>query len=251
MATPALRFSSVLARPTPAIAVTFTDASAEIEHARSLGDGLDVAELRIDRFGSHDSGHVVEHARSFRALFPTIGTIRSAAEGGAWTATESERLALFLAVIPEVDAVDIELDSSEIAPEVAAAAKRAGTFVIVSHHDFTATPKADELDEIVARARALGADHVKIAAWADSMDDTRTLAAFTLRHADDGVIVIAMSEYGTLSRVFFPLLGSRLTYAFGQGEPVPGQLSFAETVEMIRRFYPAATQATSGSAAAG
>ncbi|NLA36680.1 MAG: type I 3-dehydroquinate dehydratase, partial [Actinobacteria bacterium] len=79
----------------------------------------------------------------------------------------------------------------------------------------------------------------KIAAMTTSDAEVRALAAFTIAHADEGVIVIAMGEHGTRSRVFFPALGSLLTFATAPGAPVvSGQLSFDDTVAELARFYP-------------
>src|SRR5262249_29954853 len=161
--------------------------------------------------------------RQFAAC-PTIATIRSAAEGGAWDAPDRARLELFQHVMPYVDAVDVELSSEAIVADVVDAARPAGAVVIVSHPDFVGTPPDAELDAIVGCARDAGADYVKVAAMATSSDDVRRLAAFTVRHAASGLIVIAMGDLGSVSRVFFPALGSRLTYAHRGEHPVAGQL---------------------------
>jgi 3-dehydroquinate dehydratase-1 len=46
-----------------------------------------------------------------------------------------------------------------------------------------------------------------------------------------------MGEHGTMSRVFFGALGSRLTYCAGSHH-VSGQLSLEETRSLLDRFYP-------------
>lgn len=221
----------------PAIAVSFADPTSDEDLLIARREGLDVAELRIDRYSSTDVDHVVSHVRRF-ASFPTIATIRTADEGGDWTGSDADRVALFQAVIQEVDAIDIELSSTAILDQVVALAKAAGKVVIVSNHNFDATLPLDELHAMVLDAKAKGADFVKISAWAHTFDDVRTLAQLTLQDAELGLIVIAMGDHGTTSRVFFPALGSCLTYAWGPGWPVPGQLDFHDTFEALRRYYP-------------
>jgi len=222
----------------PLIAVSFPDGCDADDIRRLCAQGLDVAELRIDRFSRADHGHVVAEARRFAAV-PTLATIRSTAEGGDWSGTDEERLALFEAVLPEGHGIDIELSSTQILPRMVAAARRADKVVIVSHHDFEATPTPASLVTLAGEAKALGADYVKLSVTATSPADVVALADFTLRHAALGLIVIAMGDHGTLSRIFFPALGSRLTYAWAVPPVVTGQLSFHDTFSMLSRFYPA------------
>jgi 3-dehydroquinate dehydratase-1 len=121
---------------------------------------------------------------------------------------------------------------------VIAAARRHDKIVIVSHHDFDSTPTLDRLETIADDARALGADIAKISTMANSKQDLRILASLAIKQADLGVIVIAMGAIGTIGRVLFPALGSRLTFShMGEGS-APGQLDFFETFDLMRKFYP-------------
>ena len=233
--------SALLHADVPTIAVSFDDQVSEADLDRFTADGLDVAELRIDRYQSLAPDHVVAQARRV-AEIPTIATIRPHGEGGEWTGSDADRLALFEAVLPEVDGIDIELSSTAILPAVIAAAQRLGTVVIVSHHNFEATPPADELAALAAAAKELGADFVKVSVMAHSPEDVRTLAAFTMQHSGLGLIVIAMGSHGTASRVFFPVLGSCLTYAHHGRHVVDGQLDFHETFALLARFYPSRSE---------
>lgn len=222
----------------PLIAVSFADddSAGAATEARSLG--VDVAELRIDRFSRTDVGHVVEQVRAFEGL-PVLATVRSAAEGGGWSGGEAARLELFREVAPLVDAVDVELSSREVVAEVIAAAHARDALAIVSFHDFDRTPDIGELDAIVRAAKDVGADIVKISTMANSGADVKTLASLLVNSdSDTEMIVIAMGAVGTASRIFFPALGSRLTYTFIGHQPTSGQLDYAETSRLIRQFYP-------------
>lgn len=226
---------------TPLVAVSFDDSDSEGSAAAAESAGVDVAELCVDRYERYDAAHVRAQIEAYRPL-PVLATIRSAAEGGNWHGPEAERLALYRAVVPVVDAVDVELSSTGIVAEVVAAAHANDTLAVVSHHDFARTPGTDELRAVVAAATELGADLVKVSTMAHSAADVRRLATL-LTDAAAGpagpeLIVIAMGETGTLSRVFFPALGSRLTYSFLDGFSAPGQLQFHETRRLLRQFYP-------------
>ncbi|WP_447003630.1 type I 3-dehydroquinate dehydratase [Saccharothrix isguenensis] len=218
--------------------MSFDDEDCERAAREALASGVDVAELRIDRFSRTDVGHVLEKVHAFRGL-PVLATVRSGAEGGGWGGTEEERLDLFRAVAPLVEAVDVELSSSGVLADVISAARAHDALSIVSYHNFDHTPGLDALEEIVRDAEAAGADIVKVSTMATSGADLKVLASLLLNSADETrMIVIAMGGTGTASRIFFPALGSLLTYTFIGHLPTSGQLDFAETFALMRKFYP-------------
>lgn len=234
-----MKLADLMEGGVPLIAVSFSDATPDSAIADAESDGLDIAELRIDRYKSLEALYVLDHVTRFSRL-PTIATIRTKAEGGAWEGAESDRLELFRAVLPHVDAVDIELSATEILPELVTDAHMQGKVVVVSNHNFDYTPSLADLENMAQRAKQSGADYVKISTMAKTLADIKTLAMFTLRNAELGLIVSAMGNQGSVSRVFFPALGSRITYAHAGGQPlVPGQLEYQDTFNMFRRFYPA------------
>jgi 3-dehydroquinate dehydratase-1 len=234
-----------LAEEVPLVAVSFGDEDAERDAAIVRDRGVDVAELRVDWYASTGPEHALRQIRPFAGV-PTLATVRAKDEGGYWAGDEPERLRLYEAIVPEVDAVDVELASAEIRPGVVAAARAHGTLVILSHHDFTATPSAAYLDSLVEDGFAAGADLVKVSTMAHGPDDVRTLTEFTLRHQHRGVIVIAMGAEGAASRLMLPVLGSRITYSAVGGRPAPGQLPFEETVRLLELFSPRFARRRSG-----
>ena len=219
------------------VAASFTDAADEPSPEAAVARGMDAAEMRIDRFASPGTDHVLDQVRRFAGI-PTIATIRSPTEGGGWDGDDDQRLALFQAVLPHVDAIDIELSSTPILDAVITAAHDAGRTAIVSHHDFTATPSTAHLRDVLTRAEDHGADVVKIATMVHTDRDLRDLAAFTIAHQDRSLIVIGMGPRGTPSRILFPFLGSRLTFAAAGRPTAPGQLSLDETTAMLRALSP-------------
>jgi 3-dehydroquinate dehydratase I len=232
---------SLLDGGVPLVAVSFRDDDSERLAREAEAAGVDVAELRIDQFSRTDTDHVLAQVRQFRNL-PVLATVRAQREGGGWTGTELQRLELFRALVPVVDAVDIELSSSEILSEVVESAKHNEKVVIISYHDFETTPALGELEVIVNNAKESGADYVKVSTMATSENDVRTLASLTLQAGHLGLVVIAMGAVGAVSRVFFPALGSRLTYAFIGDRTAPGQLDHIETCHLLRKFYPSFDQ---------
>lgn len=232
---PALHLGPLPLGTRPRVAVPFTDSALRADVVELGSRGLDVAELRVDLFASCETEAVLAVLPTFSGV-PKLATIRHADEGGGWKGSEPERLALYRALLPHVDAVDVEV-RSEIAPDVVTTARRAGKLAIASFHDFGGTPDARALEAVVERGRAQGADVVKIAAAVAGDRDLRTLARVLLAHeADVGLIVIGMGERGVASRVLFPALGSLLTYAAAGTQTAPGQLPLGELVALLRRL---------------
>lgn len=221
----------------PRIAASLADADVHA-HADAVRRHADIGELRIDRFTRHDPTYAVEVCRAARTLrLPLIATVRAADQGGAATLSDGQRLALFEAVVPLVDAVDIEVRAAICEPVVTLAA-RSGKMAIVSHHDFTATPPDADLAALFDAAALADADVVKVAAHAASAADTDRLLGFLRARRERGLIVIAMGAHGVASRVFFPLFGSLITYGFVAEAGAPGQLPLAELHAELRRYSP-------------
>jgi 3-dehydroquinate dehydratase-1 len=208
----------------------------QIAEIGQLGRGRrDWAELRFDLYPTVDPS--VLKTLPFGKV-PVIATLRSAAEGGRWRGSESERLASFKRIIPHVSFIDIELSSKSILSEVVAAAHEACKGVIISYHQFERMPEASEMEGVFHRAKECGADLIKIAARAQTLEEVRRMAQFTLAHAEAPIVTLAMGEWGAISRLCFAALGSRLSYAY-VGEPTaPGQFSYREMSAWFDRLYP-------------
>lgn len=221
----------------PHLVAAMTDRTSADEARAAVDAGVDLLELRIDQFSSRDSEHVVKVVRTLAGL-PLLCTIRHAIEGGAWEQGEAERLDLYLRLLPYVDAVDVELMAKEVLLPLVDAAHAAGKVVIGSHHNFKTTPLPEKLAGVANDGKLLGVDIVKIAAHCQSQADVRALASFTLAHASKQLVVIGMGPHGKMTRLFFPGLGSLLTYTFLGEATAPGQLTCGESIQYLRDFYP-------------
>ncbi len=223
----------------PRVAGVIVDGVGKGTIKKALRAGADLLELRIDTFRQRDPHNLVRDLERLKAVegarsIELVITVRSKAEGGLYTIAGKKRLEIFQALMPFTDYVDIELSSKTILKDVVRYAGRSKTKVIVSYHNFRSTPGPDRLMAVIAKARASGADIVKIAAFARRRADLRTLAQVLLGGTD--LIVIAMGSLGASTRVFFPVLGSLLCYGSVTASTAPGQL----TVRTIRKelgFY--------------
>ncbi len=233
-----LHLGSIPLDDRPRVVIALRDTPDVTGVRAALEAGADVLEFRVDQFQPPQAAHARDVLRRF-AFAPRLLTIRSAREGGGWQGDEQERADLFEALIPDAEAVDIELSATSIRDRVVAAAHAANLLVIGSYHDFDATPAADALNALVEEARRGGVDLLKVAATCRTPEDLRRLARFTLDQASMPVVVIGMGAHGTPSRLFFPALGSRLTYTF-LGEPTaPGQLHCEDMLKYLGTLYPA------------
>jgi 3-dehydroquinate dehydratase-1 len=221
----------------PRVAVALSDADVRDE-AQRVAPLVDVFELRIDRFSRHDPEYVAQVVGVARGLgVPLLATVRDPREGGEAPLSGTARLDILRAVSPWVDAIDIELDT-EIRADVVTLCREHAKPVIVSVHDFNGTPSREELTRLIYIGKRAGGDIVKLATTATSRADVEHLLDVLRAHRDEQLIVIGMGDEGVVSRVFFPLFGSLLTWGFLNRVGAPGQLPVAELVDALCHYAP-------------
>lgn len=199
----------------------------------------DLLEWRVDFY--RDIGNAAEVLATAAALreaaagIPILFTRRNAREGGQPIALdEPQVVALYQAACASglVDLVDFEMGNAiEHVAQVREAAQVHGVALVLSFHDFRATPLAGELLARFAEAAALGADVAKVAVMPAAMEDVHRLLGATLeasRQLDIPVISMAMGPLGAVSRLCGGAFGSALTFAVGAAASAPGQMPIAD-----------------------
>ena len=201
-------------------------------------DGAKILELRVDTLKNRNITDLKEKIKKLKSLrLPLILTIRSKREGGRYSIPDKKRLELFDALIRLTDYVDIELSSRNILKEVVGEAKKRKKKVIISHHDFFATPTNKKLEQIIKTSAASGADIIKIAAFAGSTADLKRLASLLTKEGSSRALsIIGMGKIGAPSRIFFPFLGSLLTYGSVTRATAPGQPTVRELAGEIKKY---------------
>jgi len=191
--------------------------------ARKLPAGaVDWLELRVDHFSAQPDVLLA----SLPALQARcIVTVRDPAEGGQNRLSRRRRAELYAAFLPHAAAIDVELRNVRAMAPIVAAARERDVKVIVSAHDFAATPSAARLKEIVRCATAAGADIIKIAARADDVAALHRLLALLAGKTPRPLSVMAMGRYGKVSRLLFAQAGSVLNYAYLGTANASGQWS--------------------------
>jgi 3-dehydroquinate dehydratase/shikimate dehydrogenase len=185
---------------------------ADLRAGRDAAAGVaDLVELRLDAVEQPD----VAGALADR-LTPVIVTCRPVWEGGAFTGSEHERLALL------TDALELgaEYVDVEFAAGVSALiARTGGRRVIVSSHDFEGVPT--DLEARVAAMRATGAEVVKVAVTARTLSACLPLLALARRDPRP-LALMAMGASGVATRILASRFGSCWVYA---GDAIaPGQI---------------------------
>ena len=215
---------------------------------RAASAGADMIEIRIDLLdcppGEQHPPDSQDSLRSLRLLFeelnnavqiPIIATNRISTEGGGFSGSEEERINILLSVLELVDAVDIELCAKpEYRDRVVQSARTASKRVIISYHDFSATPGIAEMRKILSECFNAGADIAKLAATPQSYDDALRLLKLTRENGSKQVCIIGMGAYGAHTRVIAPLYGSVIAYASIESATAPGQFSVGELAMMLR-----------------
>jgi len=194
--------------------------------ARSMG--AHILEVRIDLLGIKDKKELALLLDELHEQvgLPIIATNRCCKEGGHWDGSEEARVELLLLALTRVDAVDVEL-SAPLRSMVVDAARSLNKVLIISSHDFKATPPASVMTAILEQAMDDGADIAKLAVTPNSTADTLALLAVT-QEVDFPVSTIAMGKLGSHTRVVAPIYGSVLTYGAVEDAVAPGQLRIDE-----------------------
>jgi len=228
----------------PICAQTTESALELMERAEPLADCL---ELRIDQISDCNLEQLMRRRRPGSRL---LVTNRKKAEGGSFTGSERERIALLKeAVALGADLVDIEASTAKpLLNELKTQIKKYGnrTRWICSFHDLARTPSASFLQKRFNACSKIGAAIVKICTYAhEAADNLRVLGLIPYaRKRGQEIIAFCMGEKGRISRVMAPLIGSYLNFATLDigAESAPGQLTIGEMRKIQEILHAGGTE---------
>jgi 3-dehydroquinate dehydratase-1 len=220
----------------PLVATGLTELLKQAKVARDLRS--DLVEWRADSYQDLSVTGLLEASHALRSVMdhqPVLFTLRISSEGGAQTISQDTRIRCIDAVARSgsVDLVDIELSNGpQVLESVIQAAHGCAVRVIVSFHDFQATPSHETLFTTISAMVAAGADIAKIACMPREPSDVLRVLQVTLsaRQTFPGVSLctISMGALGLLSRVAGFLYGSDMAFAAGAASSAPGQIALDE-----------------------
>lgn len=185
--------------------------------------------------------HLLPQVHAALGGLPLLFTNRLRTEGGMDAWDEAARQAS-LQMASQSGAVRmIDLEAAMPAPErdrLLAVAHAAGVGVIISAHDFAATPDSMTLSLMFRKLLATDGDAVKYAVTAVKPHDALRLLRVTEQAAATApvpLISLAMGSLGSITRLAGPLYGSSLSYATIAATSAPGQLPLA----LVREYWHA------------
>lgn len=228
----------------PVMARTLPELEEELTALAPLD--FDVLEWRMDGLSSLSPALVKKGLALVKSHCqrPVIATIRTSKEGGSFpyedALYESCVTAVMTGLRPGSDAVDVEMERTP-APRLIEKARALGLSVIVSFHDFSRTPKKED---IVSRFLTMKARHAsigKIAVMAHSREDACTMMdAMAQVHKtapEFPFIGISMGPCGQVTRTEGGKAGSILTFASAGEASAPGQIALADIRRILDKAY--------------
>lgn len=218
-------------KPTIVLVTDPKDTNAQLA---KLGVGL--LEMRVDLFPDHSLSYA---ARQFEKRHHTkislLLTVRNDKKEGAQKAmSDAQKWELLQGLMPLTDWVDIEL-SSKLCAKTIALARALKKKVVVSVHDFKATPQ--DMEALYNKAKVVKADAVKFAFFAKNEEDLLRLVVFTRVHRKEHIITMCVGPFGPLSRIILPKFGSRWVFTFLKNSTAPGQMD----IKTLRRLMNSAS----------
>ncbi|MDY0391226.1 MAG: type I 3-dehydroquinate dehydratase [Desulfobulbus oligotrophicus] len=222
------------------VSVLVTEVTAISPMVAPLSDLIDVIEIRMDGLRTPlTADGIVDLGK------PVLVTNRPTWEGGLFAGKEEDRIArLNQAMELGVGYVDIELQTAlQWRAALCAKAKKTGTQVVISHHDFQGTPSGEQLSIILQQMITSGADIGKIVTTAVTPLDT--LRVLDLQHearaAGFPLSAFCMGAVGAISRFASVYLGGYMTYVAPSPEQAtaPGQIT-AQDMHLLTSFLQAA-----------
>ncbi len=220
--------------PRICIALGLPDVPTLLDHARQEAEaGEQFLEFRLDFLDQPHRG--AEAIRGFQEEFPhciILATCRRHQNHGRFNGSIEEQLAILDAAVScGAHAVDVEIETAEVAEE-RLGHFRGRTAVIVSYHNYEATPP---MDTVVGRVMRVAADAYKIVTTARKPSDNVRILSAAKALPKHQIVVLAMGELGFPTRVLSPVFGGLFTYAapmYAEGTAA-GQVS----ARFLRHLY--------------
>lgn len=235
----------------PRTIVPITGATAEqaLQQAAVIAasPATDLAEWRIDYLDIATDGKalVTLGKRIARTLDgkPMILTFRTQAEGGSKPISDADYAALYATLLRGgfTQLIDVEMfrDPERVAALVAQA-HAAGVKVVMSSHDFHATPAREEIVARLLRQEAMGADVLKIAVMPRDAGDVLALldATWQVRQrSSKPLLTMSMGGTGVVSRLAGETFGQALTFGMIGTPSAPGQVEVEQLQQVLQVIH--------------
>ena len=219
------------------VAVAAKDAATVHAEVCNILEQVDVIEIRLDAMESPEVAKCCALLRK-----PLIFTNRPIWEGGAFAGFEDDRVdPLFSAIEVQAACVDFELRADPLLrKQLLTSMEQGSTRMILSWHDFAATPPDEELTEILGQMMKSGAHIGKLVTTARDCTDVLRMLRLQQRalEADFSLSCFCMGDVGRISRLATLYLGGYMSYGALSEDlsTAPGQLSADHLHTLCREF---------------
>jgi 3-dehydroquinate dehydratase-1 len=194
----------------------------------------DAVEVRVDALLAEGVAPDEIEAALRKRKQPVLLTLRIPAEGGQRAWKVAERRALYLRLLPLVEAVDVELATAKVMQLVIDVARHSGKTIVLSAHAIDKPATITQFNRWLGQFEPKPHTILKIATRIQSWHDLQQLAALLVNHRDWPIAAMGLGPYGGQSRSVLTALGSRLVYGWLDKPAAPGQPSAAEIRKMAR-----------------
>lgn len=224
----------------PAIIVPISGETGEAvldAAADTIGHAADIVEWRADGLDELSPETLAATAFALDEILadPLLLTVRTRTEGGSADVDDETYAELVLTAIEagNVAFVDVEFRrEAHVVARLVDAARKADIGVILSAHDFEATPPRQQLRELYEAMCSVNPDVVKVAVMPQDARDVLSLLDVSLdvreAHPDQALMSIAMGAHGVVSRLAAGTFGSVATFGAIGAASAPGQIDADE-----------------------
>ncbi|WP_333609968.1 type I 3-dehydroquinate dehydratase [Pantoea piersonii] len=238
-------------KPAIIVSTTGNDAESALKLARQAAQTpqVQVVELRVDKldFATHVD-KVTQLGQAMRRELkgkPLLLTLRTKEEGGSLSPDDASYIALYQQWLEAgfADLIDIEMRiGAQAVDQLVKQAHQHHVAVILSYHDFQATPdNADMLRRLTWQA-AHGADILKIAVMPKTPQDVSRLTDVTWQmrqRSDKPLLTMSMGGLGAVTRMSGEVFGSNLTFGTLGEASAPGQLDVQALDQTLTTLHKA------------
>ncbi len=232
----------------PIVGKTTEEILAQAERLNELP--VDVAEWRADWMEAvMDDRAVLDVLKKLRTALgdmPLLMTFRTKGEGGEQDISRDDYEHLYELAINsgDIDMLDLELMFfRECENRVKALIEKAHsgkTCVIMSSHDFKATPDKEEILRRLRYMEKLKADILKIAVMPCSRKDVLILLSATEQMASETecpLVTMSMGGLGLISRLSGEIFGSAMTFGAAGRASAPGQIDVCRLKDILSELH--------------
>jgi len=238
-------------KPAIIVSTTGNDAESALKLARQAAQTpqVQVVELRVDKldFATHVD-KITQLGQAMRRELkgkPLLLTLRTKEEGGSLSPDDASYIALYQQWLEAgfADLIDIEMRiGAQAVDQLVAQAHQHHVAVILSYHDFQATPDNADMLRRLSWQAAHGADILKIAVMPKTPQDVSRLTDVTWQmrqRSDKPLLTMSMGGLGAVTRMSGEVFGSNLTFGTLGEASAPGQLDVQALDQALTTLHKA------------